>query len=174
MDLMKPMIREVLDAELAWQLTRSGGLFIFGWEKEPASSMHHPSRGINAPTTLHEGQFELLHKEYQVILRKTVKMRIIFLVYFCINWSHHIRQISSRAWNMALMLPFASIAHMQCQVRGYSGAPGNPFAEHWWEALDKTAWKSTRQDKTFKESLIRAKKAAVKDGLLEFGRQISV
>ena len=71
-----------LDAELAWRLTRSGGLFIFDdykWVEEPASSMHHPSRGIDAFITLHEGQFELLHKDYQVILRKTVKMRIGFL-----------------------------------------------------------------------------------------------
>ena len=71
-----------LDAELAWRLTRPGGLIIlddYRWDREPASSMHHPARGIDAFTTLHEGQFELLHKEYQVILRKTVKMRIGFL-----------------------------------------------------------------------------------------------
>jgi lipopolysaccharide biosynthesis glycosyltransferase/predicted O-methyltransferase YrrM len=72
-----------LDAELAWRLTRSGGLIIFddyGWDREPASSMHHPARGIDAFITLHEGQFELLHRGYQVILRKTVKMRIGFLL----------------------------------------------------------------------------------------------
>ena len=71
-----------LDAELAWRLTRPGGLIIlddYRWDREPASSMHHPARGIDAFMTLHEGQFELLHKEYQVILRKTVKMRIGFL-----------------------------------------------------------------------------------------------
>ena len=71
-----------LDAELAWRLTRPGGLIIlddYKWDREPASSMHHPARGIDSFITLHEGQFELLHKEYQVILRKTVKMRIGFL-----------------------------------------------------------------------------------------------
>ena len=41
--------------------------------------MHHPARGIDSFITLHEGQFELLHKGYQVILRKTVKMQIKFL-----------------------------------------------------------------------------------------------
>ena len=71
----------LVDAELAWRLTRPGGLFIlddYGWDGEPASSMHHPARGIDAFVALHEGQFELLHKEYQVILRKTVNMRIGF------------------------------------------------------------------------------------------------
>ena len=71
-----------LDAELAWRLTRPGGLIIlddYGWEREQTSSMHHPARGIDAFITLHEGQFELLHKEYQVILHKTDKMRIGFL-----------------------------------------------------------------------------------------------
>jgi hypothetical protein len=55
---------------------------------------------------------------------------------------------------------------------GYAGAPGNPFTEHWWEVLEKTAWKGVRQDKTFKESLIVAKKAAVEEGLVEFGRRL--
>ena len=56
---------------------------------------------------------------------------------------------------------------------GYSGAPGNPYAERWWEVLEKTAWKGIRQDKTFKESLIKAKKAVVEDALAEFERRIS-
>ena len=55
---------------------------------------------------------------------------------------------------------------------GYSGSPGNPFTEHWWEVLEKTAWKGIRQDKTFKESLIVAKKAVVEDALAEFGRRV--
>ena len=57
---------------------------------------------------------------------------------------------------------------------GYSGAPGNPFAEHWWEVLEKTAWKGIRQDKTFKESLILAKKAVVESALAEFERRVSL
>ena len=38
-----------LDAELAWRLTRLGGLIIlddYRWDKEPVSSMHHPARGL--------------------------------------------------------------------------------------------------------------------------------
>jgi lipopolysaccharide biosynthesis glycosyltransferase len=57
---------------------------------------------------------------------------------------------------------------------GYSGAPGNPFMEHWWEALEKTAWKGLRQDKTFKDSLILAKKAVVEKALAEFERRVSI
>ena len=57
---------------------------------------------------------------------------------------------------------------------GYSDAPGNPFTKHWWEVLEKTAWKGIRQDKTFKESLIVAKKAVVEDALAEFERRVSV
>ena len=56
---------------------------------------------------------------------------------------------------------------------GYSGAPGNPYEEHWWEVLEKTAWKGMRQDKTFKESLILAKEAVVEDALAEFERRVS-
>ncbi|KAF8526627.1 glycosyltransferase family 8 protein [Hysterangium stoloniferum] len=404
-----------LDAELAWRLTRSGGLLIFddyGWDREPASSMHHPSRGIEAFITLHKGQFELLHKEYQVILRKTVEMRIGFLhksvsshtsdllkdfeyginVALCIDssyamagavvlrsaidttagrmtfyivdcglqseekhkleasipqartdevtlvflslphgsrgireptwakidmiihpsflpvervlyldadilvrrdlkgiWSTDMgkcaigatrdigyplghpglsevercrpyfnagvllinlslsRQrhpemrnaLAARqetaykdqdflnaffsgdlyeldiAWNasglgtyaswssadrdntwpqgLATLLLDPAIVHFTGPLHpsmsnvlneslqpwvskpwGYSGAPGNPFTEHWWEVLEKTTWKGTRQDKTFKESLIRVKKAIVEDGLVEFERRISI
>jgi lipopolysaccharide biosynthesis glycosyltransferase/predicted O-methyltransferase YrrM len=71
-----------LDVELAWRLTRPGGLIIlddYGWDREPASKIHHPTKGINTFITLHEGQFELLHKKCQVILRKTVEMRTGFL-----------------------------------------------------------------------------------------------
>jgi hypothetical protein len=97
-----------LDAELAWRLTRPGGLIRvilddYRWDKEPASSMHHPARGIDGFITLHEGQFELLHKEYQVILRKTVKMRIGFL---------H-KSASSYTSESNLCVAFVLIARMQ-------------------------------------------------------------
>jgi lipopolysaccharide biosynthesis glycosyltransferase/predicted O-methyltransferase YrrM len=407
-----------LDAELAWRLTRPGGLIIlddYRWDREPASSMHHPARGIDAFITLHGGQFELLHKEYQVILRKTVKMRIGFLpksdssytsesnpfeysvyVAICVNSSfamagavalrsaidatsgrmtfyiidcglqpeekHKLEESIPQAradevtiifhplppgsrgirdpmwakvdmlmhpsllpverilyldadvlvrrdlkdiwgtdmgrkpfgavrdiafpvghpglpevnrgrvyfnsgvllvnllifrqrlpemknalatvqetaykdqdflnvffsdfyeldivWNAGGLGTYASwssdswssvdrdntwpqglttlladpaIVHFTGALHpsmtsvlnnsfqpwlgkpwGYSGAPGNPFAEHWWEVLEKTAWKGIRQDKTFKESLILAKKAVVEDALAEFERRVSV
>jgi len=72
----------LLDAELAWRLTRQGALVIFDdyeWSDEPPDSMSHPRRGIDAFLALHTGDYELLHKGYQVILRKTAEMRIGFL-----------------------------------------------------------------------------------------------
>ncbi|KAF8530790.1 nucleotide-diphospho-sugar transferase [Gautieria morchelliformis] len=72
-----------LDAELAWRLARPGALFIlddYEWDKEPFPSIHHPARGIDTFLELHAGQFNLLHKGYQVILRKIVDMRIGFLM----------------------------------------------------------------------------------------------
>jgi len=57
---------------------------------------------------------------------------------------------------------------------GYGGAPGHPFAELWWEVLENTAWKGIRQDKTYKESLIVARKAAVEECVQEFERRVSV
>jgi len=56
---------------------------------------------------------------------------------------------------------------------GYSDAPGNPFTKHWWEVLEKSAWKGIREDKTFKENIIAAKKAVVEDALAEFERRVS-
>ena len=71
-----------LDAELAWRLARQGALFIlddYAWDREPLTSVHHPARGIDAFLALHAGQFQLISKGYQVILRKTTEMRIGFL-----------------------------------------------------------------------------------------------
>ena len=55
---------------------------------------------------------------------------------------------------------------------GYSGAPGNPFAENWWEVLKITTWKGIWQDKMFRENLIIAKKAVVKAALAELERRV--
>ncbi|KAF7292881.1 hypothetical protein MIND_01187100 [Mycena indigotica] len=71
-----------LDAELAWRLARQDALVIFDdyeWTTEPQESMHHPKRGIDAFLLLHDGQYEVLHRGYQIIIRKTVEMRIGFL-----------------------------------------------------------------------------------------------
>ncbi|KDQ11350.1 glycosyltransferase family 8 protein, partial [Botryobasidium botryosum FD-172 SS1] len=71
-----------LDAELAWRLMRPGALVIFDdyeWKMEPAESMTHPKRGIDAFLALQASEYEILHKGYQVILRKTAERRIGFL-----------------------------------------------------------------------------------------------
>ncbi|KAI0637646.1 glycosyl transferase [Trametes polyzona] len=74
-----------LDGELSWRLARKGAVIVFDdyrWDKEPEESIHHPKRGVDAFLTLHKGEYELLSSDtqYQVVLRKTVDMRIGFLV----------------------------------------------------------------------------------------------
>ncbi|EIM82724.1 nucleotide-diphospho-sugar transferase [Stereum hirsutum FP-91666 SS1] len=47
---------------------------------------------------------------------------------------------------------------------GYAGAPGHPYAEEWWEALDETAWKGWRVSEQRKsigqEAINKAKQVA--------------
>ncbi|KAJ2912125.1 hypothetical protein MD484_g8286, partial [Candolleomyces efflorescens] len=81
-----------LDGELAWRLTRKGGLMIFDdyrWDVEPEMSIEHPKRGIDGFLALHHGEYERFlgpggsengEKEYQVVLRKSVDMRIGYLL----------------------------------------------------------------------------------------------
>ncbi|KAI8984944.1 glycosyl transferase [Trametes punicea] len=74
-----------LDAELAWRLARKGAVIVFDdyhWDKEPEDSIHHPKRGIDSFLALHKGEYLILSSEtqYQVVLKKTVDMRIGFLV----------------------------------------------------------------------------------------------
>jgi lipopolysaccharide biosynthesis glycosyltransferase/predicted O-methyltransferase YrrM len=82
----------LLDGEMAWRLTRKGGLMIFDdylWNVEPDTSIHHPKRGIDAFLALHHGEYERLSakngvegegEEYQVVLKKSVDMRIGYLL----------------------------------------------------------------------------------------------
>ncbi|KAI0366202.1 glycosyl transferase [Pilatotrama ljubarskyi] len=74
-----------LDGELAWRLARKGAVLVFDdyhWDKEPEDSIHHPKRGIDAFLALHKGEYTLFSSEtqYQVVIQKTVDMRIGFLV----------------------------------------------------------------------------------------------
>lgn len=75
----------MLDGELAWRLARLGAIFIFddyNWKTEPVESPHHPKRGIDAFLAVHTGEYDRLSKptDYQVVLRKTLDMRIGFLL----------------------------------------------------------------------------------------------
>ncbi|KAG1730864.1 methyltransferase domain-containing protein [Suillus paluster] len=76
----------LLDAELAWRLAREGCIFIFddyNWPEQPVESIEHPRRGIDAFLALHAGEYERLSEnpeQYQVVLKKTCKMRIGFLL----------------------------------------------------------------------------------------------
>ncbi|KAF9223799.1 glycosyltransferase family 8 protein [Gyrodon lividus] len=76
----------LLDAELAWRLARRGCIFIFDdyhWTEQPVESLHHPRRGIDAFLALHAGQYIRLStdpEQYQMVLQKTIPMRIGFLL----------------------------------------------------------------------------------------------
>lgn len=74
-----------LDGELVWRLAKKGAIVIFDdyhWDKEPADSIHHPRRGIDAFLMLHNGEFSILssREQYQMVLQKTSDMRIGFLL----------------------------------------------------------------------------------------------
>ncbi|KAH8831168.1 glycosyltransferase family 8 protein [Flagelloscypha sp. PMI_526] len=75
----------LLDAEMVWRLARNNAIVVLDdylWDGENPDSIHHPKRGIDAFMALHDGQFSRLSRDgdYQVVLRKTVPMRIGFLV----------------------------------------------------------------------------------------------
>jgi len=74
-----------LDAEMSWRLSRKGAVVVFDdyrWDKEPEDSIEHPKRGIDAFLQLHTGEYEILCKpeDYQMVVRKTLDMRIGFLM----------------------------------------------------------------------------------------------
>lgn len=83
----------LLDGELAWHLAKKGAILVFDdyhWTKELEDSIHHPKRGIHALMLLHQGEYRILSalEQYQIILQKTVDMRIGFLVKEKVNDNH--------------------------------------------------------------------------------------
>ncbi|KAJ1304215.1 hypothetical protein OPQ81_008614 [Rhizoctonia solani] len=74
-----------LDGELAWRLARKGSVVVFDdyrWDAQPSDSAHHPKRGIDSFMQLHKGEYNIIlgtkDGEYQMVLHKTVDMRIGF------------------------------------------------------------------------------------------------
>lgn len=55
---------------------------------------------------------------------------------------------------------------------GYVGARGHPYAEEWWDMLDKTAWKGYRETTEYKDTCERAKMKTWKLVEEEFERRI--
>ena len=61
------------DAVLTWDVLKDGGLAVFddyGWGKYPDDSLMHPKRGIDAFLEAFAEDCTILHKDYQVIVRK--------------------------------------------------------------------------------------------------------
>lgn len=71
--------RNVLtDAVLGWDLLKLGGIMIFDdylWNVFPEDPLRGPQKGIDAFLQCFDGEYEIMHKEYQVILRKTKCIR---------------------------------------------------------------------------------------------------
>lgn len=61
------------DAVLVWDMLRPGGIMMFDdydWRKYPEHSRMHPKRGVDAFLSAFSENFDLLHKGYQVVIRK--------------------------------------------------------------------------------------------------------
>lgn len=72
----------MLDAELVWRCLEEGAVLIFDdyeWPEQPLDSALHPSRGIDAFLSVHAGEFVPIHRGYQIIIEKTVPLRLGFL-----------------------------------------------------------------------------------------------
>ena len=57
---------------------------------------------------------------------------------------------------------------------GYVGARGHPYAEEWWEVLERTAWKGYRETTEYKETCERAKMKTWKLVEEEFERRVGL
>jgi len=71
----------LLDAMLSWKGLRQGGMMVFDdyqWPEFPEDSPHHPKAGIDAFLRVHEHELELIHKGYQVIVKKLFPPRFNF------------------------------------------------------------------------------------------------
>lgn len=71
----------LLDAEMAWRIANYGALLVFDdyeWPQSKMGTIHHPKGGIDAFLEIHEGEYTLIHRGYQVMIKKVVKQRLGF------------------------------------------------------------------------------------------------
>lgn len=67
----------MVDAVMAWQLLRSGGILVFDdylWRNERYGWKRNPAQAINLFLRLIRGDFTLLHAGHQLAIRKTVSI----------------------------------------------------------------------------------------------------
>ncbi|KIY53637.1 glycosyltransferase family 8 protein [Fistulina hepatica ATCC 64428] len=116
-----------LDGELVWRAARKNAIIIFddyGWGAEPATSLYHPQRGIDAFLALHQGEFERLYddEDYQMVIRKLVDMRIGFLV----NQNTQLHDALEYGVNLALAVDSAYIMPASVAIRSaVENCPGH-------------------------------------------------
>lgn len=71
----------LLDAEMAWRMTKRGALLIFDdyhWSMAEEGTIHHPKDGIDAFLAVHHGEYDVIHHGYQVMIKKLVEQRLGF------------------------------------------------------------------------------------------------
>ncbi|KAL0949075.1 hypothetical protein HGRIS_009170 [Hohenbuehelia grisea] len=56
---------------------------------------------------------------------------------------------------------------------GYAGAPGHPFNEEWWAALEQTAWKGLRSSEDFRQTCRAQKVKAIENARKELDKKLS-
>lgn len=72
----------LLDAEMAWRMASERCVFVFDdyeWDGAEAATIKHPKSGIDAFLSVHAGEYDLLHKGYQIIIIKRAGARLGFL-----------------------------------------------------------------------------------------------
>jgi predicted O-methyltransferase YrrM len=73
----------LLDAEMAWRMASKGCLLVFDdyeWNQAEEKTINHPKSGIDAFLMTHHGEYSMLDKGYQIMIRKEVPMRLGFLL----------------------------------------------------------------------------------------------
>jgi len=72
----------LLDAEMVWRMAADGCVLIFDdyeWDQAEEGTIEHPKSGIDAFLNAHQGEYSILSKAYQIMIRKEVPMRLGFL-----------------------------------------------------------------------------------------------
>jgi predicted O-methyltransferase YrrM len=72
----------LLDAEMAWRMASEGCILVFDdyeWNQAEERTIYHPKSGINAFLKVHNGEYSMLNKGYQIMIRKEVPRRLGFL-----------------------------------------------------------------------------------------------
>jgi len=55
---------------------------------------------------------------------------------------------------------------------GYAGAPRNPYAEEWWNMIEKTAWKGWRSSGEHEKFCQEAESKVIEEGVAEFRTKV--
>jgi hypothetical protein len=68
---------------MAWRMASKGCILVFDdyeWNQAEEKTINHPKSGIDAFLMTHHGEYSMLDKGYQIMIRKEVPMRLGFLL----------------------------------------------------------------------------------------------